>query len=74
MFMPREINGVLFVFRTGSPSSIYETREVLVTDAFEGHSEGFSTEVLEHDALYYVVRILFRDWQKVSETLPAGAS
>jgi hypothetical protein len=72
--MRREINGVLFVFKAGSPSPIYETREVLMTDAFEGHSEGFATEVLEHDALYYVLRILIHDWQKLSEPLSAAAS
>ena len=74
IFMRREINGVLFVFRAGSPSPIYETREVLMTDAFEGQNEGFATEILEHDALYYVVRILIHDWQKLSETLSAEAS
>jgi hypothetical protein len=74
VFMRREINGVLFVFRAGSPSPIYETREVLMTDAFEGNSEGFATEVLEHDALYYVVRMLIYDWQKLLATLPAGTS
>jgi hypothetical protein len=74
IFMRREINGVLFVFKTGSPSPIYETREVMMTDVFEGNSEGFATEVLEHDALYYVVRILLHDWQKLSETLPPAAS
>lgn len=73
IFRHREINGVLFVFRTGSPTPIYETREVLMTDAFEGTSEGFTTAVLEHDALYYVVRILINDWQKFSGGLRAVA-
>ncbi len=47
-------------------------REVLMTDAIEGRSEGFATDVLEHDALYYTVRILVRDWQKLSEPLRAA--
>jgi hypothetical protein len=74
MFNRRAINGVLFVFRPGSPTPVYETREILITDAFEGSSEGFDTRVLEHDALYYVVRILLHDWQMVSEPLSAQAS
>jgi hypothetical protein len=74
IFMRREINGVLLVFRAGSPTPIYETREVLMTDAFEGHNEGFATEVLEHDALYYVVRILIHDWQRFSVPAPPATS
>jgi hypothetical protein len=74
IFMRRQINGVLFVFRAGSPSPIYETREVLMTDAFEDNNDGFTTEVLEHDALYYVIRILIHDWQKLSELLRAATS
>jgi hypothetical protein len=74
IFSGRDVNGVLFVFRTGSPSPIYETHEVSMTHAFEGDSDGFDTKVLEHDALYYVVRILIHDWQKLSETLSAEAS
>ena len=73
MFMRRQVNGVLFVFRAGSPSPIYETREVLMTDAFGGVSEGFTTEVLEHDALYYVVGILIHDWRKLAGNLRAAA-
>lgn len=68
-----DINGVLFVFKAGSPSPIYETREVLVTYAFDMSDKGFATEALEHDALYFVVRILVHDWQKLSETLRAAA-
>ena len=64
LFTPRAINGVLIVFRTNSPSPIYETREVLMENAFDGSSDGFETEILEHDALYFVVRILIHDWRK----------
>ncbi len=74
VFMRHAINGVLFVFRAGSPTPIYETREVLMTDAFEGNNEGFATEALEHDALYFVVQILIHDWQKLLESLRAAAS
>jgi hypothetical protein len=74
VFNRRAINGVLLVFRPGSPTPVYETREVLMTDTFEGSSEGFDKQVLEHDALYYVVRILAHDWQLVSGTLSAQAS
>ena len=63
----RKVNGVLLVFRAGSPSPIYETREVQMTYAFDVSNEGFATEALEHDALYFVVQILVRDWQKLSE-------
>ena len=74
IFSHRDVNGVLLVFRTGSPAPVYETREILITDTFEGNSEGFDTRVLEHDALYYVVRMLIHDWQKISEPLSAAAS
>jgi len=66
VFMRREINGVLFVFRAGSPTPIYETRGVLMTHAFDGDSSGFETQVLEHDALYFAVQMLVHDWQKLS--------
>jgi hypothetical protein len=73
LFMNRDINGVLFVFRAGSPSPIYETREVLMTYTFDISNDGFATEALEHDALYFVVQILIRDWQKLAETLRAAS-
>ena len=62
------------MFRAGSPTPIYETREVLVADVFESSNDGFDTAVLENNALYYAVRMLIRDWQKLSETLRAAAS
>jgi hypothetical protein len=74
VFMRREINGVLFVFRAGSPTPIYETRGVLMTHAFDGDMNGFDTQVLEHDALYFVVQMLVQDWHKLSETLRTAAS
>ena len=74
VFGRRAVNGVLFVFRAGSPTPIYETREVLVADVFESSNDGFDTAVLENNALYYAVRMLIRDWQKLSETLRAAAS
>ncbi|HXW15473.1 MAG TPA: hypothetical protein VEN79_13270 [Terriglobia bacterium] len=74
IFGRRAANGVLLVFRAGSPSPIYETREVLMADTFEGTSDGFDTAILEHDVLIYVVRMLIHDWQKLSETLRTAAS
>lgn len=70
VFMRREISGVLLVFRAGSPSPIYETREVLMANTFDvSNVGGFATEGLESNALYFAVRIFVQDWQKLSETL-----
>ena len=63
------VEGVLFVFRPGSPSPIYETQGVTIPgaprhlddDEFSGK---LIAEVLEYDALNSVVRMLIRDWQK----------
>jgi hypothetical protein len=74
IFMRRAIDGVLLVFRAGSPTPIYETRPVLMTHIFDGDSNGFDTAALEHDALYFVVRILIHDLRKLSESPPATAS
>ncbi|MDR3674577.1 MAG: hypothetical protein P4N24_03745 [Acidobacteriota bacterium] len=65
VFAPPDINGVLFVFRSGSPSPVYETREVLMTNAFDGSSTEFETAVMEHDAIYFVIRVLIHDWQQL---------
>jgi len=73
LFLNRDVNGVLFVFRAGSPSPIYETREVLMTNAFEISGGRFATEALERNALYFLVQILIHDWQKLSENLRAAA-
>lgn len=73
VFARREINGVLFVFRAGSSSPIYETRKVMMADAFDVSNERFATEALEQNALYFVIQILVHDWQKLSETLRAAA-
>jgi hypothetical protein len=73
IFTHRGVSGVLLVFKPGSPSPVYETREVLMAHAFDGSYDGFDTAVLEHDALYYVVRILIHDWQRLSENLNAAA-
>ncbi len=74
IFMRRAIDGVLFVFKAGSPTPIYETRPVLMTHMFDGDSNGFDAAALEHDALYFVVRILIHDWQKLLEGPPDAAS
>ena len=74
VFMRRAIDGVLLIFRAGSPTPIYETRPVMMTDTFGGISDGFGTSVLEHDALYFAVRMLIHDWQRLSESSPDAAS
>jgi hypothetical protein len=73
IFSRHDVNGVLFVFRPGSPSPIYETQEVSIPHLFNGDIDGFDTKVLEHEDLYFVVRILIHDWQKLSENLDAAA-
>ena len=57
----------------GRPAPIYETRQVLMMHMSDGESNGFETEVLEHDALYFVVRNLIHDWQNLPGTLHAAA-
>ena len=64
-----EVEGVLIIFRPGSPSPIYETPGVTIPgrprrgdgDEFTGE---LIAEVLEYDALNSVVRMLIHDWQK----------
>lgn len=73
LFMNRDIDGVLFVFRAGSPTPIYETREVLMTYTLNVNNDGFATEALEHNALYFVVQFLIHDWRQFSETLRAAS-
>ena len=74
VFMNRAIDGALLVFRPGSPSPIYETREVLMTYTFDVDDAGFATEGLERNALYFAFQILVRDLQKLTETFRAAAS
>ena len=47
VFGRRAVNGVLFVFRAGSPTPIYETREVLVADVLESSNDGFIQQFLK---------------------------
>jgi hypothetical protein len=74
VFTRQAIEGALLVFRAGSPTPIYETRDVLMTHEFDGDNNEFDTQVLEHDALYFAVRILIHDWQKLLEGPPVAAS
>jgi hypothetical protein len=67
-----EIKGVLFVFRPGSPSPIYETPAVTMEGQprqHPGDDEDFEADlvadILEYSALSSVVRILVHDWQKL---------
>jgi hypothetical protein len=71
---PPQIRAVLLVFRAGSPTPIYETRALWITDGFEGHSEIFAAGVMEHTALYCIVSTLIHDWRQLSGTLHAAAS
>jgi len=66
-----KVRSVLFVFRPGSPSPIYETPAVTVEGEPRSHSEGekdfaadMVADVLEYSALGAVVRILIHDWQE----------
>jgi len=74
VFARRAIDGALLVFRAGSPSPIYETRGLLMTHVFDGSNNEFDTQALEHDALYFALRILIHDWQKLLESPRAAAS
>jgi hypothetical protein len=63
------VEGVLLVFRPGSPSPLYETQGVTIPGAPRHNDDDEFTgkliaEVLEYDALNSVVRMLIRDWQK----------
>ena len=72
LFTRHEINGVLLVFRAGSPSPIYETRKVSIVDPYQASTDEFDLQVLEHDALYFAVRMLIQDLQKLPEALRAA--
>ena len=74
LFPRRQINGVLLVFRPGSPSPIYETRKVSIVDPYQATGDAFDLQVLEHDALYFAVRMLIQDLQKLPEVLRAATS
>lgn len=64
-----DVKGVLLVFRPGSPSPIYETPAATISgwprrnngDEFSGKIIG---DLLEYDALNFVVRMLIHDWAK----------
>jgi hypothetical protein len=73
VFLRRQIRGQLLVFRAGSPSPIYVTRAVSMTDGFEGHSEEFATGIMEYHALYCVVQILIHDGRQLSESRRAAS-
>jgi hypothetical protein len=63
-----EVEGVLLVFRPGSPSPIYETQAVTIPGAPRRIDDDESSvkliaEVLEYNVLNSVVRMLIHDWQ-----------
>lgn len=68
-----DINGALLVFKAGSPSPIYETREVLVESTFGFNSDEPEVEFLEHAAISSAVRILIHDCKQLSEAVRAAS-
>ena len=65
-----DIEGVLFVFRPGSPSPIYETPAVTVDGPADDPFRGKLVAAwLEYNAAAYAVRILIHDCQRRRGTL-----
>ena len=69
-----DVNGMLFVFKPGSPTPIYETREVLTAGGADGDNSPGTVAFLEDEAAAAAVRILIRDWQKVAASIPSEPS
>jgi len=67
-----DVNGMLFVFKPGSPTPIYETREVLMSGDHNGDHDQCTVVFLEHGAVDSAVRALVHDWRQFSA--PAAAS
>jgi hypothetical protein len=64
-----DVEGVLLVFGPSSPTPIYETQGVKIPGAPpHSYDDEFSVdlirEVVEYDALSFVVRMLIHDWRK----------
>jgi len=70
--MRNDVNGVLFVFKSGSPTPIYETREVVVQGDENGCHTGCPALFCEQNAVDSAVRALIHDWLKF--TAPAASS
>jgi hypothetical protein len=70
-----DVNGMLFVFKSGSPSPIYETREVLMPGFPDGDNDRCAVVFLESGAVGIVVRALIHDWRQFSApAAPSGGS
>jgi len=65
------VSGVLFVFRAGSPTPIYETRPLLVAEGPGSGPSPFELYWLERGTVADAARILIHDWQKFSAAPPA---
>ena len=59
-----DVEGVLLVFRPGSPTPIYETPGVITPGRGNTQDLKFITQLLEYNAARYAVLILIHDWQK----------
>ena len=67
-FLRRDVNGVLFVLRSSSPSPIYETREVLMGGYADGIYDPPAVEFLERNAAGIAFRAVVHDWREFSES------
>jgi len=68
-----DVNGMLFVFKPGSPSPIYETREV-VLQGDENALDAISAVLFrEQGAVDYAVRALVHDWLKFTTPVATSA-
>jgi hypothetical protein len=72
-YTSHDVNGALLVFKAGSPTPIYETREVPIESPFSLNSGESGVQFLEHAAISSVVRILIHDCKQFSEAIGAGA-
>ena len=59
-----DVEGVLLVFRPGSPTPIYETPGVITPGRGNSPFEKFVTGLLQYNAAHCAVEILIHDWQR----------
>jgi hypothetical protein len=67
---PNDVEGVLFVFRDGSPSPIYETRPLLMPGGPGYRVDGSTLRWLRQSVVACVVGALIHDWQGFSAASP----
>jgi len=70
--MRNDVNGMLFVFKPGSPSPIYETREVVVQGDENDFYTRYAVLFREQSAVDSAVRALIHDW--LNYTAPTAPS